>query len=361
MKARIYNLVFLSVLVIALFLRIAFLSSDPINSDFLSTRDEGLYSYAARSMALFGKWQTDNFSYARIMPVFSPLQLIGVKLLGIHSYAFRFVSVFFSLLTIIALFLFIKKNINVFSAIIAAILLSVNFMYLVFSRSGLPEVTMIFFSFLSFIFWFYAIKDKKKTYINAFLSGLFFIIAFFTKQSMISLIGVYFITSIYLFFKDRVRLKKIIVGFSIPVVVLLLAYYWLFYRSNPKEWYDNYLATINIHRLRRGFFSFSYILSQIRDFISSDYWRYEGMLLLSCLIFYLRLFRHYTSRNDKKLFLLFIITLIWLLSVLGHMFITPGKFGRFFVISVIPLIILFSYLFNLAKEKIKYLFFFLFF
>jgi hypothetical protein len=224
-------------------------------------------------------------------------------------------------------------------------------MYLVFSRSGLPEITMIFFSFLSFIFWFNALIDKKKAHVNAFLSGLFFILAFFTKQSMIPLIGVYIVTTVYLFFKDRVRLRPIMVGFSIPVIVFLLAYYWLFYRSNPKEWYDNYLATINIHRLRKSFLSLSYLANQFHDFIISDYWKYCGILVVS--IFF--------TQKISSSKILFYLSAGWFFIIMLHMFIAPGKFGRFFVISVIPLIILFSYLLNFAKGKIKYLFFILFF
>lgn len=364
MNKKIFIIIFLSILVIGLLLRIINISSDPLNIPFLDTRDEGLYSYASRNMALFGKWQSDNFSYARIMPVYPPLQLIGVKFLGIHSYAFRFINVFLSTATIIALFIFIRNNLNIYSAIVGMFLLSVNFMYLVFSRSGLPEITMIFFSLLSFIFWFNCLTVNKRVFLNSLLSSLFFMIAFFTKQSMVSLIGVYFLSCIYLIIKDRKRLKIVSIGFSIPVIAILLAYFCLFYSTNSKEWYSNYLATINIHRLRKTFISFSYISNQLHVFINNDYWKYSGILVVACFVFITTLLKGFLRSISLKLSpknTLFFITSTWFLLIMAHMIFSPGKFGRFYVISIIPLIIMLTCLFNFIKGKIRYLFYGLFF
>lgn len=360
---KIQNLLLILVIITAIFLRVMNFSADSIGDDFLSTEDEGLYSYSARSKVLFNSWQTDNFNYGRLMPLFPVLQALPVYVLGVHSYSFRLISFILSLATILLLLIFIKKTFNINSALIGISVLTFDYLFLLYSRSGLPEITMLFFALLAFICWYYALIHQKKYEFFALLSGIFLLCTFLIKLSVISIVGAFMCSLVLCLFQlkinkkqELIRILRIGIFFSLPFIIGGILYYFFCYISNPKEWYENYLATLNIHRLKRVYFSVPYLSEQAKNLINSDYWKYSGFFVITTLFAGILNFKKVKNslKEFNKINLLFIMSAGWFIFFCVQAYITPAKLGRFLVMGIVPmsLIIASGFYFLSTKRKI---------
>ncbi len=347
------NLLLLVFLIIAIWVRVVHLNADPLPIPFLDTRDEGLHSYAARSFYLWHSWNTDNFYYALIMPVFPLLQLVGVLIFGIHAYAFRLVSVVFSVLSICAVYIFIRRLAGAVSAIIAALLLSVNFYFVVFGRAGLPEATMMFFSLMTFIVWFAGLRATRHSFAYGFAAGLFFMFSFFTKESSVSM-ALFAVISLTLFFylerKNPIRKKHyitLLTGFFSSGLFMLIGYVLFIAAPNYHLWLLNSAATLSVNRPSRIFLQPSYLFNDLRNIVLNDQWKYLAFPTFGSILVFISYVREIVRRNIRdSLWQLRTLLFCWLGVFLLHEVFMPAKFGRYLVMIILPLILLSSLLFS---------------
>lgn len=296
------------------------------------------------------------------MPVFPPLQLISLYIFGVHNYSFRLISVVFSLLTITVLLFFLKKVIGLKGAIIGSISLAFNFYYLIFSRSAMPEVTMLFFSLVAFIFWFKAISETNHYLRNSLFTGIFLTLAFFTKQLSVQLFAVVFVSSLlYIFFRHKKNIvRKFVLIFTIiciPFTITMVLYILLLVIPNKEIWLLNFQVTVWVNRIHKLYFTIPYLVGEMKHLIISPFWQYLPILTVGLFIYVIVLLRRVKKNTlfniNSKEGSLELLAVIWLIISLSHSFIMTSKFGRFMIPSILPMVMIFSFLFE--KTNWKYL------
>jgi len=150
-------------------------------------------------------------------PIFIGIQYIFYIILGINETAGRIPSVLFAIATIIFFFFFIKKYINIETAIFFISIIGLSFFNVYMSRLGRPYTALQFY-YIVLIFIFYKIIDNieenqslndsvKKIIFNknSFLFILIFIISLYTHPWTVliitSLLCYFFLNLIFFLFK----------------------------------------------------------------------------------------------------------------------------------------------------------------
>ena len=344
----------LAVLLIGLYFRLVNIQADAIGGGFIEARDEGTYSYTARNFYLYGKWRTDGVGFGVMMPVYPPIQLIGLYLFGLHNYSFRFTNLFFSVITPIVLYFFLKKYFDEKVALVAFISLFLNFFYLAFSRSGLPEVTMIFFSLLTFICLTNTIQARKNFFLNGLITGVFLMLTFFAKQSSSALIGLVFLSYLIFYLKEK-KFKKYLLSFSgtlTAILVSLISYYFFVFKPNQDIWTTIYKGTIGSNYPHRSILLPVNLISQIKNFILGPQWFYLPTLTIGLIVYLLFLFK---KRSIKKLKTVEIISFTFILIFYFQMVLIPNLTARFFILAILPMTVVCATLFqkNFLRKKFQ--------
>ena len=176
--------VFRLVLLIALVVRLFQLSADmPL---YISPcADEGIYVHNARNQVLFGEWVLDDWNNMYISPIFNYFVYLSFSLFGVGFVQARLVSVAASLVTIWLVFACLKRRTGIKAALMAGLLLSVNYVYVAFGKMALMEPAMIMFMVLAM--YFFLRGGGRGPFL--FLCGVCCSLAFITKN----LAGFYFI------------------------------------------------------------------------------------------------------------------------------------------------------------------------
>jgi len=333
------------VISIGICFRLANIQADAVGGGFIEARDEGTYSYTARNFYLYGKWRTDGVDFGTIMPVYPPLQLIGLYLFGLHNYSFRFTNLFFSIITPIILYFFLKKYLGQKVAFIGFISLFLNFFYLAFVRSGLPEVTMVFFFLLTLICLTNTVLAKKNFFLNGLVTGVFLMLTFFTKQSSSALIGLIFLSYLIFYLKEK-RLKKYLLSFTgttIAILTSLCSYYFFVFKPNQDIWTTIYEGTIGGNHPTGSILLPINFIGQIKNFIFGPQWFYSPALTIGLIIY---LFFFFKKRGLKKLKTVESLSLLFLLLFFFQMVLVPNLTARFFILAIVPMTIIFASLFK---------------
>ncbi|KPL02904.1 MAG: hypothetical protein AMJ90_04550 [candidate division Zixibacteria bacterium SM23_73_2] len=147
---------FLLVIILALFLRLNHLSSDPalnLSWSMGPFTDEGHVVSDARDKLFFGGWNLDDFFRMGVSGLVTVLTFIVFKLFGSGFAQARLVPILFSLLSILFVFIVLKKEHNSKFAFLGSFFLAFCYVYLMHNRLALEETTLIFFLVLSIFFW----------------------------------------------------------------------------------------------------------------------------------------------------------------------------------------------------------------
>lgn len=329
------------ILSVGLYFRLVNIQADPISGGFMEARDEGTYSYTARNFYLYGKWRTDGVDFGSIMPVYPPLQLISLYIFGLHNYSFRFTNLFLSTLTPIVLYFFLKKYLGKKTALVGFVSLFLNFFYLAFAKSGLPEVAMIFFSLLTFICLTETIRARKNFFFNGLVTGVFLMLTFFTKQSSSALVGLVFLSYLIFYLKEK-GLKKYFFSFAgtmTAMLITLTSYYFFVFKPNQDIWLTIYNGTIGSNRPHWSFLQPNNLINHLKNLFFGVQWFYLPSLTVG-LIFYLYFF--IKKKRFKKLNLIESISLLFLFLFFSQMILVPDITARFFILAIIPMMIIFS-------------------
>jgi len=354
-------ILFLLIAGISVYFHTVNLHADPPIETFLEAGDEGTHSYAARQLYLKGDWATDGVYFGGMMPVYPLLQVTGVVIFGVHNYAFRFVNVVFSLATSVVLFWFLSREVGKKSAFIGFASLGLSFFFTLYSKTGLPEATMVFFSLCSFISYYYALVAEKKYFLHGVVTGLFLVLAFFTKQSSASLVGMIGLTGSVFYIREYFRTRvvynkyaRIAVGIAVVWVVFIGMYVVTCVLPAYDKWLKNIPGTWGGNRPRRALLQPLYSLEQLRFTLFNPLWSYLHFVTVgTCTYLGMMFTRIYRWQNHRGITLLEMITVAWLLIFLGYMFVIPLKGARFFILIIIPMTLLYSYLFK--KEHLNFL------
>lgn len=115
--------------------------------------DEGDYSINARNRILYGVWFTDQWNDMYYNPALTFLRYIVFYLFDTGIAQQRWISIFFSLMSIVFVYLALSEDYNRRTALLGIVFLGFNYLYIMYSRNGLLEVPTIALSSL-FIYCF---------------------------------------------------------------------------------------------------------------------------------------------------------------------------------------------------------------
>ncbi len=168
-------------MLVALALRAVFPLSDPpwLSPIGITWHDEGVWVHNARNKVLFGQWRLDQWNPMYVSPVFTGLEYLSFSAFGVGLWQARLVSMVAGLGATFALAIGLRAMATPGVALTGALLLAVNFTWVMYSRVALLEATMV--TALVAAWACYARADSNWRWgIGAALFGL---LAFFTKAS----------------------------------------------------------------------------------------------------------------------------------------------------------------------------------
>ena len=125
-------------------LRFAWLTADPPTHATVGVvwHDEGAWVHNARNRVLWGTWRTDNWNPMFIAPVFTALEAGAFRLLGVGTWQARTVSVMSGLAAIALLGAGLASVAGRRAAVIGAMLLATNYVFVMWNRAALMESAM---------------------------------------------------------------------------------------------------------------------------------------------------------------------------------------------------------------------------
>lgn len=175
----------------------------------LTDWDEGVFALQSRWFSSAGQeGKPYNF---QTPPLFQLTAAAVSWFSGSNAYAVKWLSVFFSCITMIAVFKLAKhlysENVGMYSVFI---FMTTEY-FLFFSRSGLSDATFVCFSTLAVLFFVRAINSTRLQ--DCLFSSVFIILALYTKYSGIALPAILF----FLGFLYRKRLHRF--WFLLTIVV----------------------------------------------------------------------------------------------------------------------------------------------
>lgn len=352
---------FLFTLIISLsiFFRVVNLHADPPTEHFLEAGDEGTHSYATRQLYLTGNWAPDGVYFGGVMPVYPLLQIGGVILFGVHNYAFRAVNVLTSILTTLIIFWFIKKEWGIIPALVNLSSLGLSFFFTLYSKTGLPEATMVLFSTCAFIAYYYSLIIKKQHFFFGVITGLFMLFAFFTKQSSVTLVSLITITWILYYIRELRKTKNIgnkyiqlAIGIAIVSGVFLVLYTVICIVPTLDKWTKNIPAIIGGNHPRQALLQIPYLVEQIRLTLVSPLWTYLHIVTVGTIISLLAILTRLKRQNQGNRGVLENLVVAWLFIFIIYMTIIPLKGARFFILIIIPMTLLYVSLFK--KEQLLF-------
>jgi hypothetical protein len=168
-------------LAIAAALRGIWLTADPPTSGNVGIvwHDEGAWVHNARNRALWGTWRTDQWNPMFIAPVFTLLEYVAFRELGVGMWQARVVPLASGLLAIAALALGLAAVRGERAGIIGAALLATNYAFVMWNRAALMESTMT--AFIVAAWAAYALARSRPVWGVA--AGGFATLAWFSKAA----------------------------------------------------------------------------------------------------------------------------------------------------------------------------------
>ena len=174
------------ILALALLLRVVNLDADPsalIGRDFIT--DEGWWAHNARNALLFGQWRTDDYNLGLYSAsLYNIVIYVVFRLLGVSFTTLRLVPALAGWLTVVLLFLLVRRELSTRAAVFATVLLGFSNLHVMYSRTGFPESTTVFF--LALTLWFWSLRRTHAAF--ALASGAAFSLVFLSKVTAIYLI-----------------------------------------------------------------------------------------------------------------------------------------------------------------------------
>ena len=187
MTTRQFAAALLAIALLALTLRAIFPAADPPWRPTVGIvwHDEGAWTHNARNKALFGAWRLDNWNPVYIAPVFTALEYAAFEAFGVGLRQARLVSQLAGFASVVLLALGVRRLGGNAAGVIAAGLLSTNYVYVMYGRAALMESLMVAFIVAS---WYCSSRAEMQPFWGA-LAGLCATLAFFTKASAVFYLG----------------------------------------------------------------------------------------------------------------------------------------------------------------------------
>lgn len=181
MNTRSFIAAAIVILVVAAFLRGAWLTADPPvrRAVGIVWHDEGAWVHNARNAALWDVWRTDAWNPVFVAPVFTALEYVAFEALGVGTWQARVVPAVSGLAAVAALMMGLAAIAGRRAAVVGGALLAVNYAFVMWNRAALMESTMTSLLVIAWMAWARAARQPAW----ALLAGLATVAAFFTKAA----------------------------------------------------------------------------------------------------------------------------------------------------------------------------------
>ncbi len=174
------------ILAAALLLRVINLDADPsalISRDFIT--DEGWWAHNARNALFYGEWRIDEYNLGLYSAyLYNLLLYFTFKLFGISFTTLRMLSALCGWLTVLLLFLLVRREIGARAALFASALLGLCNLHIVYSRTGFTESVMVFF--LALTLWSWSLR--RTHHLFALIAGVSLGLMVVTKITAVYLV-----------------------------------------------------------------------------------------------------------------------------------------------------------------------------
>ena len=228
------------VLLAAFLLRVVNLDADPsalISRDVIT--DEGWWAHNARNAILYGQWQVDDLNQGLYSaPIYNALVYLKFEVFGISFTSLRMLSALTGWLTVVLLFLLVRREVSARAGVFASALLCFSNLHIIYSRTGFAESTMVFFLALAFLSW----HLRKSHGVFALISGIAFALMLLTKITAIYFLpGLLIVVGLESIRRSVSRRESLL--FVLGIGLVLSAYLVLFLEPHFDEWLRFNLAT----------------------------------------------------------------------------------------------------------------------
>lgn len=223
----------LGILAAALLVRVIHLDADPsalLSRDFIT--DEGWWAHNARNALLYGDWKIDEFNQGLYSAyLYNAVLYLTFKLLGLSFTSIRLVPALAGWLSVVLIFMTVRREINSRTAIFASVLLGFSNLHIIYSRIGFAESTIVFF--LALMLWLWSLRSTH--YCFALLSGAAFALMLVTKVTAIYFMPGFVLLIAVEAIRRTTKMKHALMFFS-GLVVVGAGYAILFVLPNFREW-----------------------------------------------------------------------------------------------------------------------------
>jgi 4-amino-4-deoxy-L-arabinose transferase-like glycosyltransferase len=314
---------------------------------FAHSNDEFYKSSSGIYKANFGTWFNDDENSGLLhAPLFGAIQYPIYELFGVSLASTRLISAIGGVLSVLLLYLILRKE-NKKLALFASFLLSINYVFFILTRVGIPNSIIITFLLLSF--YMVSLNEKKK--FNYLIAGFIMGLTVLIKVNFL-----YFIIAPIIFLSIQKLTKKInfshIAYYFLPFFLILISYYFYF-NSFPKDILEPMII------LSKGLsMSYLFLPRLILLFVDSIF-KYPSIFILSIITTIYFLFQNFPNQISLKLIIKYFnqysfsekISFSWLFgSIISVIFTSIAP--RRIITIIIPLVI-YSSILLFDKEKIS--------
>jgi 4-amino-4-deoxy-L-arabinose transferase-like glycosyltransferase len=181
-------------------LRTLWLRADPPTSVVgIVWHDEGAWVHNARNGALWDVWRTDEWNPVFIAPVFTALEYAAFEVLGVGTWQARVVPVASGLAAIAMLAAGLHALAGRRAALIGAVLLATNYVFVMWNRAALLESPMI--GFIVAAWGAYALAERRPVF--GFVAGVLAVLAWFTKAAAAFFIAALVLDALWTLWRSR--------------------------------------------------------------------------------------------------------------------------------------------------------------
>ncbi|MDD5193805.1 MAG: TIGR03663 family protein [Candidatus Nanoarchaeia archaeon] len=339
-KKNIYLAAIILIPIIALFLRFFMIDARPMYFD------EGTHwlsfinkIYTGETLIYIPDFHGFLSWYLSVLPLY---------VFGLSIFSLRFMSVFFSFLTVCLVFL-LRKDLGKIGTILAALFLAISPAMIYYSRQVSQYPYLVFFTLASFVSLVYYFKEKKKIYFYLFAASIGF--SFVTHEIVVIYLAA-MATFLILMYHSNYKIREImkkefnrikkekysLLVISLIIIALIVIVIMSCFFTNLKTLFD-YLSqssfafnkSFNTGHNKNMFY-------YLKTFISLELFAFTGTFLS---IFLLR-------RNIFNLFLFY-----WTGFSIVIFSIIPYKVPWMFILILLPMYLLSASVFDNIYTKLK--------
>ncbi|PIE36105.1 hypothetical protein CSA56_01445 [candidate division KSB3 bacterium] len=204
--------------------------------------DEGVYNHNARNQILFGEWKLDEWNDYYYSAISTWIKYYVLGLIGVGRSQIRLISIAYSMLSLLFVYLAAKESYGKKTGLIALLLFGTNYVSTMYSRVGMQDTQTLTVFIIAFYFWQAGMRrlneHGKLWSVYMFLAGVTVFISYTYKNLFLYLLPVPFVALFVSFLihvrhpQRRIQIFKAFAALLLGTVSAFSLWYLTFYRPN---------------------------------------------------------------------------------------------------------------------------------